>query len=878
MKANCSIGIDLGTTNCALSFLELGPDGAESEVLAVSQLEGLNTEVEREVLPSFLAWEGEGEWKAGLFARNRSQEVPDRVVHSAKSWLCHHSVSPEAAILPWKSKLVPDGEKLSPIEASAKLLGVLKDAWEVRFGHAAPFVEQAVTITVPASFDAAAQAATLQAAKLAGYPEGVRLLEEPQAAFYRWLEETGTKTQGLVEGECILVVDIGGGTSDFSLFRVGESIDDVPRIERVSVSEHLLLGGDNIDLALAHALESELSPDGQELSVDQWGHLVSRARELKEVCLSEQEDRAVPVSIPSRGAGLFSGTLSTEVSSQLARTMVLEGFFPECSAGAAAEKAEGGLLEWGLPYAVDCAVTRHLAEFLGVDVRVDRVLFNGGSLSAPVVRERLLEQISAWQNGRVPLELENREPYLAVARGAARFGEMSWKGQRRIDAGAPRAVFLELSRSGGEGSEALCVLPKGAQPGDRYEIGVEGLQLRTKERVAFKAYQAGDQVMDAAGSRRQVDGMRALPVLVSVIAAEGRESVPIRLVSGMNELGLLSIACEALDGSGSWPLEFNLRTESGGERGVAPIAPDADEVKRAKLARAMKAGMAVREPKASRVFSQMESVAGAKKHEWSLSLCRRLLGDLLELGGIALKSDSAVETWLQVSGYLMRPGFGAAGDDQLRNRLIGEIASIGRNPVRIEVQRLICLRRVAAGFPESEQVRFFDEELESLKSVKRAVAERIRFLGSLEKVDLERKQLLFYELKNRLDHALEGSGDVKALLAGLGGLLSRVLFQAPLDRVVSPEQVEELFAILGKSDWKSDRFRDAIPLFLGAARIVDDRSLNVSNRYLRKLIAKLEKSGVASNRLLPLRDYVPVEKDEQAASFGESLPPGLVLA
>lgn len=881
MNPRYSIGIDLGTTNCALSFLDLRKDGAESDVLSIAQLEERNTLVEREVLPSFLAWEEAGAWTVGLFARNRAREVPEQVVHSAKSWLCHHSVSPEAAILPWRSKAVSDADKISPIEASARLLGFLREAWDERFGAEAPLVEQVVTITVPASFDAAAQAATLQAAKMAGYPEGVRLLEEPQAAFYRWLdgENEGARSCNLSEGERILVVDIGGGTSDFSLFQVGGSGETGPGIERVAVSEHLLLGGDNIDLALAHALESELAPDGEELSADQWGHLISRARELKEACLDErlQEDAALSVSIPSRGSGLFGGTLSTEVSSSMAREMVLEGFFPECPVGAKAERAEGGLLEWGLPYAVDCAVTRHLAEFLGGEVRVDRVLFNGGSLTAPVVRNWILEQIGQWQGGELPEVLENKETYLAVARGAARFGKLSQRGVRRIGAGAARAVFLEVADSDGDAQRAVCVLPKGAQPGERFDLEIDGLQLRANQTVAFKAFQAADGVEGTVGAFSESKGMRALPALQTMVEVDGRDAVRVRLIAEVSELGVLSIRCEALDGRGSWPLEFNLRAEPIEARQASSGELKVDSGKLASVARAMSGGLSAREPKASRIFSEMERAAGSKRYEWSLGFCRRTLGRLLDLEEVLDKSDAAAEGWLQLAGYLMRPGFGAVDDDGLRSRSLALVATIERRPARVEVQRLVFLRRVAAGFSEAEQARVFDEEFEVLGRVKGGSAERIRLLGMLEKVDLERKLSLFEELMKRLDVALEGSGDVGALFAGLSGLLSRVLFNAGEDRVMSPDCVVSLFGRVAKLDWKESRNAELVPLFLRASRLLDDRSLNVPSRVGRKIVSKLEKSGVAAARLLPLRDFVPVSREEKAKGFGEGLPLGLLL-
>lgn len=886
MNPRYSIGIDLGTTNCALAYADLGAAESESKVLGIRQLETENTEIERGVLPSFLYLNDGGEWTAGLFARERGREVPERVVHSAKSWLCHHSVSPQANILPWKSKFVEDERKISPIAASARLLEELKKAWEECLGAVAPFSEQLITVTVPASFDAAAQAATLEAAKRAGFPEGVRLLEEPQSAFYRWLE--GDRDQGrsyldeLVKGERILVVDIGGGTSDFSLFEVGDSKNGQPLIERVSVSEHLLLGGDNIDLALAHALESELAPEGEELNADQWGHLLSRARELKETCLAENDDRPISVSLPSKGAGLFAGTLSTEVSSQLARDLILEGFFPECSAGAKAERAAGGLLEMGLPYAVDCAVTRHLAEFLGERGRVDRVLFNGGSLAAPLIQQRLLSQFGKWQSGREPAVLDNAETDLAVARGAAVYGASFSGGRRRIEAGTARAIFLEVETAAG--AKRVCVLPKGAQAGERFEIEIAGLRLAIDKRVRFQTFQGSDSMNPPAGiwCGEDVDTMRPLPALDTKVESEGEGSVPVRLRSGVNELGLLQVRCESLDteNPGSWPLEFNLRETATESVQVASSCSDLNPRTLAKAEQILKRGLTARGEgaKASRILKEMEAALGSAKHEWSLELCRALSAAPLMDAGRWQGNPESAESWLQLTGFLLRPGFGAAGDEERLANLAGALDMGECSAARVEVQRLVLLRRVAAGFGEAEQARVFDEQVEALIRSRRTEAERMRLLGSLEKVDLSRKGILYETLFERLEENEADGKSLSPVLAGFGGLLSRVLFCASEDRIMPPDTVEKLFKRLGKLDWTDARYGEAIALFLRAGRLVEDRSLNVSRSVLGKIVAKLEKSRVAAKRLKPLRDYQAVTRSERIASFGEALPPGLLLS
>lgn len=893
MKPRFSIGIDLGTTNCAISYLDLAEANSVSQAFAIPQLEERNTEVERMGLPSFLfrdaepAERSEKPWVAGLFARNRGREIPDRVIHSAKSWLCHHAVSPESRILPWNSNSVAAEEKLSPIEASAQLLLHLRQAWERRMGDEAPFREQIVTVTVPASFDAAAQAATLEAAKVAGFPSTVRLLEEPQAAFYRWLEQAG-ESENLAIGQTVLVIDVGGGTSDFSLFRVEADGDGAaPCFQRIAVSDHLLLGGDNIDLALAHALESELAPDGGELSVDQWGFLISRARELKERCLGEirDADETLSVSLPSKGSGLFGGTLSTEVSSVQVRELLTEGFFPICEATARVEQGDAGLLEWGLPYAADCAVTRHLAAFVAGKGRIDRVLFNGGSLAPVSLQERLIEQLAHWQGGQAPLALDNPETDLAVARGAACFGAVLEGRGRRIEAFAPRAVCLEVGK--GEEPMAVCVLPKGAAAEYAFTAEVPGLSLKLNQKAQFRALLASDRFEPQVGDLCPLQGrddFRSLPALEAEIedddGDDSRDRVAVRIVSSLNEVGLLTVSCEEIDGDGLWPLAFNLREDSGGAASAsqAEAVPESqfapEQLERAR--RLVRSGV-LSEEKASRILKELEGRLRKKRHEWDLPTVRSLLDGCFEAGAALARAGDAAEAWLQLAGYFMRPGFGMRGDEERISRIEASLQAIPRLDAQLEVQWLVLWRRVAAGLDESRQAELFDGQLQRLGATKKAEAERIRLLGSLEKIDLGRKQVLFEELIARLKEGIAEKRHLSPLLAGCTALCARFLFHAGPDRVLPPETVVTLYKTLAKADWKDARLVGVASLFLSAARIVDDRSLNLPSRTTAKIASKLEKAGVAASRLAPLRDFTPVTKQDRVGSFGEALPPGLVL-
>src|SRR5882672_1448897 len=501
IRARFSIGIDLGTTNCALAFVPLHGE-AMSEILGIPQWETLSGITESSALPSFhyLPDEaaaaqiqgreaGNEEWIVGRLARKKAGESPGRVVHSAKSWLCHHTSDRSAPFLPLGSDDIAGNSKISPVRASALILNHLKGAWDSRFADAGADFEfdgQEITVTVPASFDAAAQRLTLLAAAEAGFPETTRLLEEPQATFYCWLEQhdfatdLGSKLPNdNNETHRVLVVDIGGGTSDFSLFELrSHSRSSAPRIKREAVSDHILLGGDNVDLAIAHLLEPRLIGERGKLSGPQWDDLVARCRDLKEKTLSREgrPDEPFPISLPGRGSGLVAAAHTAQLTRAEVQAVLLDGFFPECDSQAHPYRTQTALKDWGLPYASDSAVTRHLADFLRGRPRVDAILFNGGSLHPAVLRQRICQLVGKWQGGRSPLALENADPDLAVARGAALFGKSVHRNAEHIEAGAARSVFLEVlseqsrENAGQAWRSLVCVLPRGASSRQRFDI------------------------------------------------------------------------------------------------------------------------------------------------------------------------------------------------------------------------------------------------------------------------------------------------------------------------------------------------------------------------------------------------------------------------
>jgi molecular chaperone DnaK (HSP70) len=912
-RAKFSIGIDLGTTNCAIAFEALDHAPAGTEVFPISQLETISAFVEASTLPSFLYLPPKEEiaefsrkssqneeWIPGRFARKKAAESPGRVAHSAKSWLCHHAVDRTAPFLPWRSDEIPPEKRISPIQASALLLEYLRAAWDAKFdGAKFPFNDQEITITVPASFDAAAQTLTLDAARQAGFPERVRLLEEPQAAFYCWLEDhdPGLLKQG---ARHVLVIDIGGGTTDFSLFETSiHAADPLPRIKRVAVSDHLLLGGDNIDLALAHHLEPRLSHEP--LSPVQWNFLVARCRDLKEQCFSDHSREIFPISVPGRGSSLLGGTLSCRIERSAIESIIFDGFFPDCESDSQPLRTQAGLREWALPYAADSAITRYLADFLRGRT-IDTVLFNGGSLEPEPLRLRLIQQIGRWQHGAEPQMLHNLEPSLAVARGAARFGTIVYHRSRRIEADAARSVYLEVHQHSAKEGQTLaptllCILPSKASSEEEFPIADVGLEMRVNRAVRFQAFYSTRRSEDEIGAvvTWNERDFRRLPPLQTTVKLSGRsierDRLPVTLKTQINELGLLRTACVSADPTikETWPLEFSLRADdkegphsNQDDRATTPQLDPGVDAARLESAQARIKSVFSRplDPRdkltATSLFKSLERILGALKAEWNWVLIRSLWETLWDCYSDRTRSVEHEESWLILTGFFLRPGFGGAGDesriDNLWHLQRDGIAHPGK---RIQVQKFILWRRVAGGLNRERQEKILIPEMPRLAAGKNS--ELVRLAGSLERIDVNQKiELvdLFLATARTLAAAKQHCAPY---LSALGLLLNRAPFYAGPETVISPDHVERAFDALSDLEWTEPELGEIQTLFLRAARVVDSSHLDLPKSLRQKIATKLEKWGVAPVRLAKVRGFVPLAATDRASLFGESLPPGLAL-
>jgi hypothetical protein len=596
-----TVGLDLGTTNCAVAAADTG-DAASPAIVPVPQVVAAGAVEARPLLPSFLYLPGPGEQPAGAmklpwgdrdfcvgeFARAFGALVPTRLVSSAKSWLCHPGIDRKAPLLPFRA--AADGRKVSPFDACTEYLKHLAEAWNATRGKDLPgqtLEAQEIILTVPASFDAAARELTVEAAKAAGL-ELVTLLEEPQAAFYAWLDGQGDAWREQVKpGDLILVADVGGGTTDFTLIEVA-SDDGNLSLTRLAVGDHLLLGGDNMDLAVAHTVAAKLAANGSKLDAGQMLQLTHASRLAKEQLLADDTLASAPVTVLGKGRSVIGGSIKYDLTRADVETVLVNGFFPECDRDAQPAPARlGGVQELGLPYATDAGITRHLAAFLGrqTEAFAERpgkkkkgdvvlptaVLFNGGVFRAAALRDRFLAVLNRWakQAKADPVRmLTGADLDLAVARGAAYYGLVRRGQGIRIRGGTARAYYIgvETNMPAVPGFtppvKALCVAPFGMEEGTATDIPGTEVGLRIGGEAEFRFLSSSVRRDDRPGTvveeyAGQIDELA--PIRVTLDGKPSNEPVPVQMRVAINEIGLMELFFVRKDGKQKWKLEFNVR-------------------------------------------------------------------------------------------------------------------------------------------------------------------------------------------------------------------------------------------------------------------------------------------------------------------------------
>ncbi len=924
----CIVGIDLGTTHTAVAWAPLD-EQAQIRDFPLPQLVAAHELAPRKLLPSFLyrplsdeavadPW-SEAPWVVGEYARERGRSVSGRLVSSAKSWLSHAAVDRTAAILPWGDNPLLDEERLSPVDASARLLDHVKRTWNQK-NPELPLEEQQVVLTVPASFDQAARQLTLQAAAQAGL--AVRLLEEPQAAFYDYMSRTPSKDLSAQVANTehraltVLVCDIGGGTTDLSLIEVGLDADDRKLVDRVAVGKHLLLGGDNLDLALSHALEKRLSPE--KLDPGRFSALVAQCRHAKERLLGDDAPASVPISVAGSGAALIGSTLRTELEREQVERLVFDGFFPFVEADAEPVRKRSALIAFGLPYENDAAITRHIASFLKrhAERRPNALLVNGGLFNAPSVRKRVREVLERL-TGVAPIVLEQPDPDLAVARGAVAFGRALHGHGLRIGGGSAHGYYVGLDTPGRE-RKLLCVVPRGAKEAEPYLIRSKPLSLTIGTPVRFELFATESGKNHAPGELVPFDPERfeVLPPVMASFAEGARVArVPVALRGELSAVGTLELSCEVLGPSSEkiperYALAFELR---GLEPEPKPLKPGTSDSKKprdssqaedlgspgsglppsklgkrfdeaaAAILRIFGKGRQDVSPRETKnLIRELERLLGERR-SWNLELSRALFDLVAPKHRARKRSVDHERMYWMLSGYCLRPGFGHPLDRQRVQwlwPLFAEGVSFGDERRNWE-QFLIAWRRVCGGLNEAEQTKIRDIldpylapselKLKKPKSFRPTAPDLVLELASwLERVPAKRRGALG-------DWVLERTWTDRdpRLWAAIGRIGARVPAYASAHYVLAPKKAEEYVDHLLRERWDDLSSAGFAAVQLG--RRTDDRARDLSPSVRRELLLRMERSNIRTDWVQAVREFVAVDSESRAELFGEELPVGLSL-
>lgn len=930
------VGIDLGTTNSAVCYIDTQADGdgrLKVQTLPIPQSVAAGEVEPRETLPSFHYQPAEGEFSdgalnlpwgidasdntVGVLARDHGIHVPGRMIASAKSWLCHPGVDRTARILPWQGN--DDVERLSPVDVSARYLAHMLASWNHQFPDA-PLPEQTVVLTIPASFDEVARNLTIQAAQKAGIRR-VLLIEEPQAAFYAWINRHADSWETLVQpGQKILVCDVGGGTSDFTLIRVQSDSEGKVVFHRVAVGEHLILGGDNLDLSLAYFLEARFRDEGNgDLTPRQWSVLVRVARKVKEAMLAPDATEEYTVSLPGTGSRLIGGGLQTTVTRQQVAEVLLEGFLPQVDFQQSPQQAQSGFREFGLPYAADSAITRYLSQFLrthaeaAVDnavlnddadpARPDIVLFNGGLFESPVLQQRMVDTISDWfsVNGKrwQPKVLDCQRLDLAVAQGAACYGQVTRGTGVRISAGLPRTYYLGAHTH--DGPQAVCVVPAGTEPGTDIEPGSQTFDLQTDTPVEFPVYYSATRLTDAAGVSLplDLDQLTALPPIRTVVrsrAGGSQEAVKVRLNGRLTEIGTLDLWCAGADSDERWKLQFDVRSAVQTDK-TAHVAgtADAEGIVAADTVATVRDLLAdifgeSGTGKPAGLARAVGRAIGMSRSDWPTSLLREIWRALIDNADGRRKSAAHEAAWLNLAGFALRPGFGFAMDDWriestwdlLRGKLIHATP-------QVRSQWWIMWRRIAGGLSGGQQNAVIAQVLGSIRQTAQQMksgkgkggvinlqendaAEIWRVLGAFEQLPPSVKRemgevILQFLSRPRMKTVHE------PMIWALGRIGSRVPLNGNAQSTVNRETAERWLRQL--MSMQLDDYQMLPLCLMQISRLTSDRFVDVNADVREEVADYLKQMGGHRQLIRLIREGGDVDSETQDAMFGEALPMGL---
>ncbi|MBF9000425.1 Hsp70 family protein [Vibrio nitrifigilis] len=927
------VGIDLGTTNTVVAFCELTDNLQQQQVelFPIDQLIGPGEVVRKPLLPSFryhpahhqfspsdttLPWhnqpvEGDldnaiiGEW-----ARELGAKVEGRQVSSAKSWLSHTGVDRTQPILPWAG--ANDVDKVSPIIASASYLNHIRQAWNYRHpSH--PLEQQEVVVTVPASFDESARKFTLEAAKLAGLAH-ILLLEEPQAVCYDWYaRHLDSAQEELSHVPLILVCDVGGGTTDLSLISAQMNNDSLS-LDRIGVGDHLMLGGDNLDLALAHLSEQRFQQN-KKLNAASLTKLIQQTRKAKEQLLSSDAPEQVKITLLGSGSKLLGGTKSVELSKQEVHQIALEGFFPISQLDDVPDKRRSAMVEFGLPYVADPAVSKHIAEFIHQHQAVSRqalhsddtkpavpvgLLFNGGVFNSDLIRSRLTELLSHWRGEEVNV-LDNPHPDWSVALGAVAYGKARRGAQLKIGGGAARSYFLHLPEKK-QRSKALCLLAKGTEESQEIRLTSRRFSLTLGEPVRFNLLtsthdeiQPGTKVQNGLLTPVDADKFQPLPPYITTLAgddnselqANQKQRVEVQLACQLTEVGTLKMECVSIeDDNQRWSLEFEVRGQHSDS-----LALDQQEISnqvrhaQELISRLYSGNKTSADPKEIKTLNKTLEKTLGKRETWDFTTLRHLF-DTFALGRKRRRrSEQHEKHWFRLAGYTLRPGFGAP-TDSWRLEQIWPIYQQGLQfPSHASWSDWWTFwRRIAGGLDQEQQETLLADIAKYLhpgaarnaKTGKdaqdKSYEAMVRLAASLEHLEIDDKVLLATWFMKK---ALNQTEFQSAHWWALGRLGSRVPLYGSAHNVIPREQIEQWLPKLLEQDWNEEQMIAFATVMM--CRKTGDRTLDIRDDLSDSVLEKLTHSKVPESWHSLVSEVKELSESESKRAYGDALPSGLIL-
>ncbi|WP_053980331.1 Hsp70 family protein [Marinagarivorans algicola] len=948
------VGIDLGTTNTVVAYAALSDkhNVQARKIFAIEQLVAPGEVAKRPMLPSFRYHPAAGEIAAadcllpwshstelshyeavegdirgvivGEWARELGAKTTGRQVHSAKSWLSHSQVDRQANILPWGAE---DVKQVSPVVASASYLNHVRQAWNFEHPNA-PLEAQELVITVPASFDADARALTLEAAALAGL-KAVRLLEEPQAVCYHWYANNKASVGELLNAKKLLMVcDVGGGTTDLSLISISQNAQGEIDLARVGVGEHLMLGGDNLDLALAHIVERRLNLP-KALTAGQLSQVIAQTRSAKERLLDNPKLTAATVTLMGGGSQLISAAKRCEISREEITHLALEGFFPLVDLDCTPHKRRSAVMEFGLPYAADPTITKHFAHFvyqhqdtcrkanavLANDQPAvpDCLLLNGGVFNSQAIRLRTLEQLAQWRGDDIT-QLDNSEPHLAVAYGAVSYLMARAGGQKTIKGGSARAFFLVLEQVD-QPAKGVCLLPKGSAEGVEYLLAKQRFNLRLDQPVNFTiASTRLEKPFELGAVVELTDDFFVLPPLVtqidacevsdrqSIVTEKGSKYLPVMLKAQLTELGVLQLECLAYasvdtlnsadtvglntHNAPSWALEFQARAQRSSSfkrvhlpHNFALACQAIEQVFGDKNAKILASHNVT--PKLLR--KHLEQLLG-KRESWDAQCLRALFDLLIEHKDKRRRSVAHERLWFNLAGFCVRPGCGDAADIWRIEKIwpLYEAFLSFEKETQSWIDFWTFWRRAAGGLSAQQQIHIFEglapytdpQYIDSRKVNAEAKLisydDVLRLLASLERVPTTYKIQLVDNLLTRL--TLKNPSAISYW--AIGRIAARIPFYSGYDCVVPAKNVEKWLEALWPLDWAAADKALAFCITL-MTRMSGDRARDINDVWRQKIITRLEQAKAPAIWLNMVASHVVLEAAQNEQILGESLPAGL---